>query len=145
MSRAARPKPVTPTALQAGGRALWDSVLKVEPNMPEWRKRILIETCRLADRLDNIDKGLTERGDGSYLETVYRDDGTVVEIVVKPALATAKGLSDQMTKQLATLRLPDAAGDKSGRQGGNPGTARGTYKTGGKVSSIDKAREQAAS
>lgn len=135
------PEPITPDDLGPGGRALWDSVLEIEPTIPEWRKRNLIEACRLADRLDKLDAGLGNNV--SLLETVETDGGSI-DVYVDKALTTARSLADLQAKLIATLRLPDASG-KSGRRPGNPGTARGAYKPGeATVSAIERARSRGA-
>lgn len=129
----AKAKPVTPNALRPGGRALWDEVLTREPQMTEPRKRVLLEACRLADRLDEIDAGL---GDDyavlQIIEEVDKATGDITSYVVsvKQAVATAKGLGEQMSKHLATLRVLTPADVKPEKRG-NPGGARGSYKTDG--------------
>lgn len=137
-------EPITPDALRGGGRALWDEVLELEPSMTEYRKRILIEACRIADRLDAIDAGLGD--DYAVLEMIEQTDhdGNITSYVVavEKALTTAKGLAEQMSKLIATLRLPGPDGKKQPYQGGSkPGVSRGSYGTQrSNVSSIDHAR-----
>ncbi len=103
-----KPCPTDPDELGPQGRAVWDEVLGLEPDMPEYRRIILLEACWLRDRLHAIHAALAF-ADHAEPETVK-------------TIVAAKSISDMMNRLIATLRLP---GSKIDTRGGKPGVARG--------------------
>ena len=141
---AARKKLVDPEHLGPGGRAFWESTTTEHPNLTDSQKLLLLEACRIKDRLDRIDAGLGKSS--SILEVIEpRNEGDVTyQIVVDKAATTAVSLAALMAKLIAQLRLPDANGVKPGSKGGNPGGIRAPYKTSG-ISALEAAQQRRAS
>lgn len=71
-------------ALGAGGRALWEDVTQLD-KLTAIQRALLLQACRIKDRLDGIDRSL--RQDGEFLRVVLSDDGDVATLVVNRALA----------------------------------------------------------
>jgi hypothetical protein len=113
--------------------------LEEVPNLPEHQRVILLEACRLKDRLDMIEAGI-ERS-SSILFTIEREDDGVVEVKVDNAVTVAKQLGEAMAKHLATLRLatPDAKKARAGSPGGQRAVMGHSN-----VSAIDRARSRGA-
>ena len=103
------------------GALLWDEVAGAHELDPSQRL-ILEEACRVADRLDELDKLVTARGVASAL-----DSGI---------LAESRQQQNVMKQLMVALRLPDAKGKRPQLR-----AARGAYQTGSrKVSSLEQAR-----
>ena len=96
----------------------------------------------MKDRLDKLDELL--RGDVSAWASIESSDGGRPSVlVINSALDKANTTANTMKQLLASLRLPDAAGNRPQQRGG----ARGAYgaqtpggKDSAKVSSLDRAR-----
>ena len=102
---------------QTRGDRLW-AELNEAHTLDPMQQVILQEACRVADRLDSLDARI---GAG--------DDA---------ALTEARQQQNVMKQLLVSLRLPDAKGQRPQQRG-----ARGAYaKGGGKVSSLERARQQ---
>ncbi|QHG80576.1 hypothetical protein D1O33_00470 [Rhodococcus rhodochrous] len=72
-------------------------------------KRILLEACRVADRLDNI------------------NDHLAVEPLDKKLLTEARMQGHHLTRLLASLRMPEVDEDGNVVRAQRRGGARGTY------------------
>ena len=107
-----------PDGLRSGGRTLWDAITD-EHDLDAGQLVQLEEACRAKDRCDFLADRLAEQHDS---------------VMLKDANATA----NLMKQLLAALRLPDPTTGKKPQFRG----ARGSYapRTGGKVSSLDRAR-----
>ena len=125
-----------------GGRALWDAVTADHDDLDQVQLVQLTEACRMKDRLDKLDELL--RGDVSAWASIESSDGGRPSVlVINSALDKANTTANTMKQLLASLRLPDAAGNRPQQRGG----ARGAYgaqtpggKDSAKVSSLDRAR-----
>lgn len=106
------------------GARLWSEITEAHDLDPS-QTAILEEACRCADRLDELDALVVARGAASAL-----DDGILTE---------ARQQQNVMKQLLVALRLPDVATGKRPQLR----SARGAYqKQGGKVSSIERARQR---
>lgn len=95
-----------------------------------------MEACRAKDRLDKLDQIL--RADVDTWATLTHNLRTEdYELKIDAALSQANSTATLMKQLLAALRLPD---ESSGKRPQRRGGARGGYWTGGKVSSLDRAR-----
>lgn len=130
-----------PEGLRTGGAALWDSI--VDAHVLDAMQVVqLTEACRMKDRLDQLDRLL--RGDVAEWAEIVDRDGLPSALVINAALDKANTTANTMKQLLASLRLPDAAGNRPQQRGG----ARGSYGAQvpggkaepGKVSSIERAR-----
>jgi hypothetical protein len=126
----------TPDGLRSGGLALW-SAITGEHDLDAGQLVQLEEACRAKDRCDQLDEVL--RGDSDTWMRLVRDiraDGEVFELRMTQALTQANATANLMKQLLAAIRLPDPVTGKKPQHRG----ARGSYKPGGKVSSLDRAR-----
>ena len=115
------PKP--PARLRARGTQLWSDITEAH-DLDSAQLVQLEEACRVADRLEQLDRLLT--GDASdWVELVEKkgSEGTV-EVVVDKALAEARQQQNILKQLVAALRLPDEATGKRPQRRG----ARGAYK-----------------
>lgn len=106
-----------PLGLEAPGRQLWQAVTD-EYDIEEHERLLLVEACRIADRLDRL---ATESAHEPLTVTNFKGDE-----VANPKLVEARQQGIVFTRLLASLRLP--VGDETDlnrpqRRGG----ARGSY------------------
>ena len=133
--------PRTPAGLADGGRTLWQGVT-AQHQLDPLQLVTLTEACRAKDRLDKLDELL--RGDVDCWARLVHDLRTEdYELRVDAALASANTTATLLKQLLAALRLPDAAGKRSGAR-----PPRGAYAPraeGGpaRVSSLEAARQRA--
>ena len=92
----------TPDTLNSGGRRLWDGVT-ADHELVAWQLVLLLEACRAKDYLDRL-APIAAAGD-------FR------------AMREERLTSWSMTRLLAALRLPDAAGRRPQRR-----SVRGPYR-----------------
>lgn len=122
-----------PAGLEARGRRLWRAVHEQHPGMSEPEREVVLEACRVADRLERLDAIC--RVSEPVIET---DKGM---LITHPAFAEARQQANLLKQLVASVRLPDAA---TGRR---PQTrpARGVQqpKGAGTVSSLERARQAA--
>ena len=129
-----------PDGLGQGGSALWSSITS-EHELDAAQLAQLTEACRAKDRLDKLDEVL--RGDAdTWMSLVLdpRSDGQVYELRITNALSKANDTANLMKQLLTALRLPDASGKRPQYRG--PRGAQAPSVPGGKVSSIDRARQR---
>lgn len=104
----------TPPELSASGAALWDD-LTGSVGFEVHEVALLVEACRVRDRLDELD-------------AVVRADGVTVTtpqgIQAHPALKEARAQELVLSRLLASLRIPDEDDARPQRRG----AARGTYR-----------------
>lgn len=126
-----------PASLRSGGRALWDAIADAH-DLDATQLAQLEEACRAKDRLDKLDELL--RGDlDAWLSIQEFDDGRPAVLVINSALTQANATANLMKQLLAALRLPDPQTGKKPQFRG-PRGAVAPQVTGGKVSSLDRAR-----
>jgi hypothetical protein len=102
-----------PPQLGARGRRLWREVC-AEGTMRPTELVLLEEACRLADRLDRLDRIL--RGDDAeWMRVRPVDDGQVYVVVLDKALAEARQQAATVKQILAELRASRAATPVRGR------------------------------
>lgn len=107
--------PAPPTDLRDAGRDLWTS-LAGAMSFEAHESALLIEACRVRDRLDSLDAVVRAEG-----VTVTSPQG----VKAHPALVEARAQEVVLTRLLASLRIPDADDvDRPQRRG----SARGTYR-----------------
>lgn len=148
MSEPTRPRAAAaPPGLGPGGRALWRAIAGAY-ELDGMQKAQLVEACRMKDRCDKLDELL--RGDVDAWATLVPMDveGTELRLQISGALSKANETANSMKQLLAALRLPDSETGKRPQQRGPRGAQKPTQPggagTGGKVSSMDRARERAA-
>lgn len=107
----ALPKP--PANLEPRGRALWTATYERHPEMTELEREVLLEACRVVDRLEHLDEAC-------------RTEPTVMEgrqgPLINPALAEARQQANLLKMLMAAMRVPD---EKTGKRPQVRGTARG--------------------
>lgn len=101
------------------GRRLWaDLTAAAEPSPAA---RVLIEeACRLADRLDRLDRILTGR-DAEWLRLRVNDDGSEVTVTVDKVLSEARQQQVALKAvlgELRAMRTPAATAPPQGKGGG---------------------------
>jgi hypothetical protein len=105
-----------PSGLHVAGMRLWRSITG-EYELDEHEQLLLVEACRVADRLDR----LAEESDGAPLTTVnFKGDP-----VANPLLVEARQQSLVFARLLASLRLP--TGDEEEGRPQRRGAVRGVY------------------
>jgi hypothetical protein len=114
-----------PDGLFSGGRRLWESITDDHEDLTATQLVQLEEACRAKDRCDQLDAMLSEGMDSTLL---------------KDANATA----NLMKQLLAALRLPDPVTGKRPQYRG-PRGAQAPSVAGGKVSSLERARQRKSS
>lgn len=125
--------PRAPAGLAARGRRLWREMHAEGASFNPAETALLEESCRIADRLDQLDAALSGRDLSAELDD---DGGQVLR-----ALAEARQQANVLKQLVAALRVPDEATGKRPQRRG----PRGSYKprTAGSVSSLDRARARA--
>lgn len=108
-------KTYTPRGLEKSGRALWRSVVD-EFELEKHEELVLLEACRVADRLDRL---ATEASEKPLVVTNFRGDETT-----HPLLVEARQQAITLTRLIASLRMP--GGDEDARPQ-RRGAARGAY------------------
>lgn len=100
-----------PGTLGPSGARLWDAITDVQ-ELDAHEETLLLEACRVADRLDGLHGALT-------------DGGLLVDGKPHPALVEARQQQVVLARLVASLRLPDdlLAGSRPQRRG----AARGAY------------------
>ncbi|MGX4657092.1 hypothetical protein ACWCHM_26085 [Micromonospora sp. SCSIO 07396] len=120
--------------LGSRGLRLWQQVA-AEPGELKPSERVLLEeACRVADRLDVIDRIL--RGDEDAWMRLHsaNDDGSIVKVVLNQALAEARQQQIALKTLLAELRQSRSAGGKQpagGRKAPTAGSGGGGVGGGG--------------
>lgn len=107
----------TPDGLESGGSALWRAVTAAH-DLDPCQRVILLEACRIKDRLDRLAVLVDDRAApwarvGNYELTVAAPD------------ARTNQTADLLKQLLGALRLPDRYGRRPQRRG----TSRGVYST----------------
>lgn len=121
--------PPSPAVFDERGAVLWKSIHEQHPEMTDSERELVVEACRVADRLDRLD-------------VLCRSEPPVVMAktgpIANPAYAEARQQQNLLRQIVATLRMPDA------KTGARPQTrpARGTHASPmpAGVSSLDRAR-----
>lgn len=123
--------PKAPALLGDRGRTLWASLHAQHPGLTDPERELVLEACKTADHLDQIETYLPE-GDPFVVD----NKGT---LSVHPGFVEARQQANILKMLIAALRLPD---EKTGARPQQRGGARGAYQTSGagKVSSLDRAR-----
>lgn len=111
-----------PSGLDTRGRRLWRDTVKALGELDPAQRELLLEACRMADRLDHLDHQI--RTGESFLKWhLSVDEPDVVEVRVHGALAAASRDANVLKQLLVALRLPDAETGKRPQVRG----ARGAY------------------
>lgn len=114
-----------PDGLSAGGRALWVAIAE-DHDLDAGQLAQLEEACRGKDRCDALDRMISAADDQrAYVSLVGKANET----------------ANQMKQLIAALRLPDERTGKRPQYRG-PRGAQKPSTPGGRVSSLDRARER---
>lgn len=113
----------TPTGLSAGGRSLWADITDAH-DLDAAQLVQLEEACRAKDRCDVLARLYDEADEHS-----------------SKLIADANATANLMKQLLAALRLPDPQSGKRPQYRGPRGAQAPTV-PGGKVSSLDRARQR---
>jgi len=101
----------------ARGQRLWDDLTKTRP---EPAARVLIEeACRIADRLDKLDRLLTGEADDWLGIVEAKGDPDRQELVITAPLAEARQQATALKQLLAELRQATAAAGSSPAEEGD--------------------------
>lgn len=111
-----------------GGQRLWDAITEAHDDLTAPQLVQLEEACRIKDRCDALDRAVRD------LEQV----GELKDYMA--AVEKANASANQMKQLIAALRLPDEATGKRPQYRGPRGAQKPTT-PGGKVSSLDRARQ----
>lgn len=131
-----------PRGLGSGGKALWKAITD-EHDLDATQTVQLEEACRAKDRCDQLDKLL--RGEvETWAEIIGDEDHLTCRLQIAPALGKANETANLMKQMLAALRLPDPQTGKKPQYRGPRGAQKPTT-PGGKVSSLDRARQRKSS
>jgi hypothetical protein len=130
-----------PARLGVRGQSLWRDVTEgTDLSGKPAEVEILVEACRVADRLEKLDELLSgDVEEWSRIQLPRDDEGDLV-LVINGALAESRQQQNIFKQLIASLRLPDELSGKrpqvrSARGGYQPkGAGSGT------VSSLDRAR-----
>lgn len=118
MARRARPE----NTLGPSGRELWNSIT-AEADLEVHEKILLLEACRVTDRLQALDEDLADAP-----LTVTNNKG---DEVANPLLTESRQQQATLTRLIASLRLPTGEEDARPQR---RGAARGAYGIRGVVS-----------
>jgi hypothetical protein len=123
-----------PAGLGPGGNKLWRDIT-AEHTLDAAQKVLLLEACRMKDRLDQMNQEITGRGD--FLRVQQNEDGDYVLRVDRVVGAASRDAN--VLKQLITaLRLPETDTGKRPQQRGARGAYAKAMPKG--VSSLERAR-----
>lgn len=103
------------------GRSLWESVT-AEMKLGPLQKVLLVEACRLADRLDKLDGDLRGKND-EWLRVHRAEDETEFVVIVDRALAEARQHATALKGLVAELRQVGRAKPDTKPETGAPATA----------------------
>lgn len=126
--------------LGSGGQRLWDAITTDHDDLTATQLVQLEEACRAKDRLDRLD--LILGGDvDTWMAVMHNARTEDYELKIDAALSQANATANLMKQLIAALRLPDPATGKKPQYRGPRGAQRPST-PGGKVSSIDRARQR---
>lgn len=110
-------KPRMPAGLKARGKRLWQGL--VTDDMPVDQAVLLEETCRVADLLDEIDRGVKGKEFADLFHMEVEDYGDALEVTVKvDAILMEARQQQQNLKQLLVTVRQLAPGAKVAGNGG---------------------------
>lgn len=91
------------------GRRLWSAVTADGPELRPAERVLLEEACRLADRLDRLDRLLQGDEDAWMRLHAVNEDGSIVKVVVNNVLAEARQQQVALKQILGELRQVQGA------------------------------------
>lgn len=106
---------VTSPRLGRRGRKLWDDL---HEGLGPAELVLLEEACRIADRLDTLDRILTGADEG-WMRLRVSDDGSEVTVTVDKALAEARQQAAVLKQIVAELRQSRGKQEKPTSEGGS--------------------------
>jgi hypothetical protein len=122
--------PVPAAELDERGRRLWDSMLTQHPAMTEAEREVALEACRVADRLERLDRICR------VVEPVIETDKG--GLITHPAFAESRQQQNLLKQLVAALRLPEPASGR--RPQTRPGGGVNQPKHAGNVTALEKLR-----
>jgi hypothetical protein len=132
---------VTPKVpkLAARGRRLWaDFTGEGQPELNPTERVLLEEACRIADRLDRLDRILNGDEDAWMRLHTANEDGSIVKVVLNNALAEARQQATALKQLVSELRQSRPAAG-AGRPPGVPLKPKGVAGVGtGSPGTVDR-------
>lgn len=96
------------------GARLWREATKDGP-LPALQEAMLLEACRIADRLDRLDRTLN--GDGPWLDLEAQPDGITFVVVVTEPLKEARAQAVAYKQLVTELRQSSSVGRGKNHRG----------------------------
>lgn len=109
--------------LEAPGRELWSAVTGTG-TLGAMQKVLLLEACRIVDRLDRLDGELRGRGEWMRLEPTEDDDRTYV-VIVDRALSEARQQATALKTIVNEIRQAGRPGKPAGGAAGAGAKGKG--------------------
>lgn len=98
-----------PTALGPAGAALWREVTAAPARLGPLERVLLVEACRIVDRLEKLDELIRGTGDTWAILAAELEDRSEVAVVIDAPLSEARHQAGRLTSVLAELRQRTAA------------------------------------
>jgi hypothetical protein len=125
--------PDPPDGLEGRGERLWRSIHDQHPTIGDAEREVVLEACRLADRLERLDAICR------VSEPVNETDKAA--LITHPAFAESRQQQNLLKQLVASLRLPDPQSGK--RPQTRPARGVQAPKGAGTVSSLERMRQRA--
>jgi hypothetical protein len=120
------------------GRALWEQVMAAEKLGPMQRV-LLMEACRIADRLDKLETQLTDpESEWLRVEPDYENPTAPVEVVVDKALAESRQQATALKGLIAEIRQASKVASAEPKGDGKPAKQQSRARGGSVVSLADR-------
>lgn len=96
------PKPVERPRFGEAGSQLWRD-MTAEGDLPPMAMVLLVEACRITDRLDTLDDNL-QGGQSQWLDLEVDNEGNTATVIVDKALSEARQQATALKQLVAEIR-----------------------------------------